>query len=358
MGARVSAELLEPDRATLSVLGRAEREIDLLARLTPRNAQRELARLGEAFARGETLAPAFEYGPAPELGPLRRALESAARALESRGALCRLYAERALEFELEARIAEHVGKPGLGRVAATRFTQPNPCLSEACRAFVDAALSLSQPSEPELHRSDDWDDPRSLCSTLSRRAREADVRVRVEITRAQLAVATAGDGVVGVRPGVMLSRACAERIAVHELFGHALPRDRARHALPALLRIGSARSSETEEGRALLLEQRATLMSAKRKRELAFRHLASVSTRAGASFHETASALSERGAPPRLALEIATRAQRGGGLAREIVYLPAWFELRAELALDPALEAWLERGRLSSVAARALAALG
>lgn len=354
----MSSELLEPDRATLSVLGRAERAIDLLLRVTPRNVEHELSRLAERLARGSRLEPRFEYEPAPDLSALRSELAAAARALEQGGALFGLYAERALELELEARIAEQVGRAELRRLAAARFASPSAALAEECRAFVASALSLPDPSELELHRSDDWDDPRSLCATLSRRAREAGVRVRIEITRAQLAVATAGDGVVGVRPGMMLSRASAERIAVHELFAHALPRERARHALPALLRIGSSRSSEAEEGRALLLEDRATLMNTERKRELALRHLAAVSTRDGASFHDTALLLAKRGAAPRLALEITTRAQRGGGLAREIVYLPAWFEVRAELRREPALEAWLERGRLSLAAARALAALG
>jgi hypothetical protein len=349
--------LLEPDRATLNLLGRAEREIELLARVTPRNARRELARLGEALARGAKLEPEFDYAPPPVLGALRRELTAAARALEPRGALCRLYAARAIELELEARIVENVGDPELRRVAVLRFTEASTPIAEACRTFVEAALSLLEPSDPELHRSDDWDDPRSLCSTLSRRAREADVRVRIEIAGGQLAVATAGDGVVGVRPGLMLSRASAERIAVHELFGHALPRERARYAVPALLRVGAAGSSEAEEGRALLLEERATLMNTSRKRELALRHLAAASTRDGASFHDTASVLLQRGAPPAAALEIAARAQRGGGLAREIVYLPAWFELRAELEREPSLEAWLERGRLSVAAARTLAAL-
>jgi hypothetical protein len=354
----VSSELLEPDRATLSVLARAEQEIGLLARLTPTNADAEIARLSAAFARGERLKPEFRYAKAPDLGALRSELNARARTLEGRGALCRLYAERALELELEAQIAEHVGTPGLARLAALRFAAPDSNLAKECDAFVEAALALSEPHDGELHLSDDWSDPKSLCSTLQRRAREADIRVRVEIVRGQLAIATAGDGVVGVRPGVKLSRASAERISVHELFGHAMPRERARHALPQLLRIGSARSSEAEEGRALLLEARGLLMNTTRKRELAFRHLAASATRTGQSFEQTARALSERGARARMAIEIATRAQRGGGLAREIVYLPAWFELRRELDEDPSLEALLERGRLSLAAAKVLAGLG
>jgi hypothetical protein len=249
-----------------------------------------------------------------------------------------------------------VGAKGLARLAAVRFAEPDARAQKECDAFVKSALSLPESHAGELHLSDDWNDPKSLCATLSRRAREADIRVRVEIVRGQLAIATAGDGVVGVRPGVRLSRASAERIAVHELLGHAMPRERARHALPELLRIGSARSSEAEEGRALLLEARGSLMNTTRKRELAFRHLAACATRAGQSFDQTVRALCERGAGARPAIEIATRAQRGGGLAREIVYLPAWFELRRELQVDPSLEALLERGRLSVPAAKVLAA--
>jgi hypothetical protein len=60
------------------------------------------------------------------------------------------------------------------------------------------------------------------------------------------------------------------------------------------------------------------------------------------------------GASLEQASELTLRAHRGGGLGRELVYLPAYFMLRAAFAGEPGLERWLERGRLDLETARRL----
>jgi hypothetical protein len=69
---------------------------------------------------------------------------------------------------------------------------------------------------------------------------------------------------------------------------------------------------------------------------------------------ETVARLTRLGAALEESAEIALRAHRGGGLAREIVYLPAYLEVKEALARDPGLERFLERGRISLDAARKL----
>jgi hypothetical protein len=51
---------------------------------------------------------------------------------------------------------------------------------------------------------------------------------------------------------------------------------------------------------------------------------------------------------------VAARVHRGGGLGREIVYLPARFRVRAAFETDASLELMFERGRVSVDAARIL----
>ena len=76
----------------------------------------------------------------------------------------------------------------------------------------------------------------------------------------------------------------------------------------------------------------------------------------GADFVETARMLAAHGAarvPD--ALRIAARVHRGGGLGREVVYLPALLRVEAALLAGPALAAVLGAGRVSVEAAPALA---
>ncbi|HEY3497632.1 MAG TPA: tyrosine/phenylalanine carboxypeptidase domain-containing protein, partial [Polyangiaceae bacterium] len=225
----------------------------------------------------------------------------------------------------------------------------------ACEAFAEQALAARYPEPERRHLSDDTADPASLARVLARRARELGLPLRVEVRASQLATAATGEGIVVVRPGVMLSAAAGERIAVHELLGHALPRARALHAPFRLFRAGTARSADHEEGRALLAERRAGLLDPERRRELALRHRAALAVRDGAEPHETVARLEALGASRDAARELARRAHRGGGLARELVYLPALFAVESALAEEPALERWLERGRLDLHAARLFA---
>jgi hypothetical protein len=49
---------------------------------------------------------------------------------------------------------------------------------------------------------------------------------------------------------------------------------------------------------------------------------------------------------------------RGGGLCRELEYLPAWLRFVAASETEPDVAAWLARGRLSLAAARVVEAEG
>jgi hypothetical protein len=354
----------EPRSEPLDSAGRrligAEETIALVPRATPKNARSEIQRLAALAKRRERLRPAFRYDPVPDLGHVRRELERLARDTVAYGRLGALHAARAEELELEARLVERIGAPSFAELARTRFRAPDCVLRERVAAFVEAALAGSPP-EPDartrLTASDDRNEPSSLVQKLLRHAAELALPLRVEIRPGQLAIAATGHGIVAIRPGVLLSADTAARIARHELFGHALPRARSVHARYSLLRAGTAGSVESEEGRALVIETRAGLFDSARRRELALRHLAALSVRQGADFEETVRALAARGAEHLSAIEIAARVHRGGGLARELAYLPAYHEVKDAFSERPELERWFERGRVSLAAARELEAL-
>lgn len=332
----------------------AEERIQLLTRVAPKGLAAELARLSADFARGKALVITRWGEPAVELAPVRRALERVRAVTQPLGPFGVLHAERAAELELEARLVEALGTPRFRALAAERFPPPAAALARECDGFVKEALSLAEPAAPALHRSDDDSDPKSLVARLRSRARELGLALQIRTTGDQLAAAATGDGVVSVRSGAWLGAAAAERIATHELFGHALPRARARHAPWTLFRAGTLGASDDEEGRALLAEERARMLDVERRRELALRHVAALGVRAGAAPRDTCVELVELGVPLERAVDLTLRVQRGGGLARELVYLPAYFAVKRAFAETPALESWFERGRVGLRAAAVL----
>ena len=347
------------DSAAMSLLS-AEERIALGARATPLEFHAEIERLVALSERRARLRPAFRYAPAPDLGSVRRALAAVVQSAPAFGRLGRLVARRAEELELEARLAERVGSPGFATLANERFRAPTGSLEERVASFVAAAFAAHAPDQGvvALTASDDALSPASLLNRLVRRAAELALPIRIEVRKQQLAVAATGRGIVAIRPNVMLTAASVERIASHELLAHALPRLRSERASFALLRAGTAGSVEAEEGRAVLVEERTGTLDVARRRELALRHVAAVALRSGAEFHDTVSELVARGAGQRAAIEIAVRVHRGGGLGRELVYLPAYCEVRAAFAREPELERWFDRGRVGIEAARELHANG
>jgi hypothetical protein len=83
-----------------------------------------------------------------------------------------------------------------------------------------------------------------------------------------------------------------------------------------------------------------------------------MSVRDGATWVETTRMLLSLGTELDEAVDIASRAHRGGGLARELVYLVAFSRVRRAFDADPECESWLERGRVSAAAVADLRRLG
>src|SRR5688572_29139035 len=112
------------DSAGLALLS-VEETIALIERAIPLNARAEVERLSTANVMNRRLRPAFAYERAPNLGALRSGLETLARDVGGQGRLGALYAARAEELELEARMVEHVGTPSFQLLASRRFREPS-----------------------------------------------------------------------------------------------------------------------------------------------------------------------------------------------------------------------------------------
>jgi hypothetical protein len=338
-------------------LQRAERETQLFWRATPEDPRAASVALAASVRTGRAYRP-LRPGPAVDLSAIRGALAAIESRLTGEGPIAELVVARARELSLEASLAEALYSTELPALAAARFPAPSGELAFAVDELVARALAHAPPPAVAEHRSDDAADARSLVSRLRRGASEMALPLRIEIRSRQLAVAATGEGLVAVRPFVMLTREASERVAVHELFAHALPRFRAATLGVGLLRAGTARSGDHEEGRAILIEERRGFLGAERLHDLALRHRAALSVRASATPEETVKLVLELGATLDRALDLALRVHRGGGLAREIVYLPSYVEVCAAFAAEPTLETWFERGRMSLAGARCFAEHG
>lgn len=338
-------------------LSRAERKIALIDRSRPKNLESEASRALAAWARGEPRNPAWAYAPPAELGEVREKLDIIGAALDVGDDLARLYAERARELGLEAELAESVGTTRFRELATRRYGHPLDASPSYARAKVWATL------EPGLRRakrfrSDDATRSESLLSLMQQGVRELGLPFGVVVRNDLTSAAAISEDAILIQADLELSEREARRIAIHELHGHALPRVRARREPLGLMRVGSARGADEEEGRALLMERRHGLFSIERQVELGRRHLAAWAVAEGADWVETVRSLTLLGTELDAAMSLASRVHRGGGLARERVYLPALLHLEDVFDDDPELEGWLERGRVSVAAARTLASLG
>lgn len=336
--------------ASLTALGRETRP--LLA-LTGDDVVRERARLARALRRGERLEPRLSPVQVALRPDLDARLDDAARRATDAGPAAALYAARIDEMRADAEILRAVGRPerlrplcrarfGCGRVLV-RWGGATVDLAAFARAIVSAVAPTREPRRLAARAPADRPCVEALARRLVRRV-GLDVSIRVEPRLT--ASAASGD-----RTLLLADRAFgvreALRVLVHEVLGHLTVAANGRAQPLGLCAIGTAGSLVDQEGLAVLLEERSGLLDAARLRMLAGRVLAVDSVHQGASFTETARALvREHGFDPSDAVVLAERAHRGGGLARDAIYLRGWLRVREAVARDEsALEA-LWRGRV------------
>jgi hypothetical protein len=341
--------LKSADRA----LSLAAGQIQLIRAVTPANAESELALLERAFRRGSPRPPSWIYDGSAASPELCLALEKLASFLDGISALGAVYAARARELLVEAAIIDAVGTARLRTRAEERFIpRTEQGLQDLAQADdLAAAWTLSgsgsneRLTDEDRVKSCDIYNPSSLVSRMSCEAGRQRLAVRVVLQPGLASLAATGDGVILVAPAKWVARRDVERTVLHEIAGHALPRARAGAEELGIFALGTAQGIDDQEGRALLIEESAGFLDAGRRRELGLRHLAARATLEGQCFIDVVGLLLNRAATVQEAVRIAARVQRGGqgsgGLAREVVYLPAY--LRVRRALGGPLAAVIER---------------
>lgn len=305
----------------------------------------EAARSGARLERGAARTAARAD---PEL---RVALEPIAEGRDERGGvLGALAAARAEELLLELEMIDAMETPALRPLGRRRYLRGDAFearADEVARAWAGAP----ERDEGELRALDDPRDPRSLVSRLRAELSRRGVPFRVTVRPGLAALAATAPGEVQVAAGRRATDEAIARTVVHEVLGHAVPMHLAASEPHAVMAYASAQGGDEQEGYALVWEERSGHLEGRRRRELAWRHLGARAVQGGADLDEVVRGLLSLGAELEAALRVALRVSRGGGLARECVYLPAWLRVRAS---DPRLREVLGRGRVTVEAARAL----
>lgn len=333
----------------------AVRSVRLLGSVVPRNAAPERARLVEAFESGHEATPRWTYARTDHAA-LRKALaRAAARLAAEPHPIAQLYAARARELEIEAALASEAGTGVLGALARARFRSASPqAAGEAtilARKWINEGREASA-EETETIESDSTG-PGSLLTRMREEVSRLGLPFAVVAQPSLSALAATGERHILIAAGRKVTRDDVERTVMHEIEAHAIPRTRASQARLAIFQIGTARGIDDQEGLAIVLEERGNFLSAKRKRELAARHLAVEAMDGGARFPENVQALvKEHGLTPRDAVLVAERVYRGGdgstpGLGRERIYLEAFLRVRDHLAKKPTDEGILTSGQVS-----------
>jgi hypothetical protein len=260
--------------------------------------------------------------------------------------------ERAQELEFELSLAHAETSEEFRRWASCRYPVEENLLEQARRLAESWLLTPVEPGEGESSLVDLAAQFVSWC-----REEQIDVPVRSARIRSRAAV---GADCLFVAEGTRVALGEARRLFVHEVRGHLLPRRRAAIELLPPGRVGAARADMDEEGHAVFLEETERLLGPARRRELAVRHLLAEAVRlpnGQRAAARLALELREDGFDSQVLASSLVRVTRGGGLGREIIYLPGLLRVRAA-AKEPELLARLATGRFSLEAAQLIGQRG
>lgn len=340
----------------------------LLPALTADNAFEERHRLVACIERGECAVPSWTRKKTRVEKTVWYSLAAARRLAEASPADA-LYASRLDELELDLSLIDALGDSRrVHALTARRFGTgampvPTPSgsttLGDVARTILDVIDDSHEPRTLPAEAKD----PRaaSLANVIRTIAAEAELPVEVKVEPRLVAAAATGDRIVFIAQR-MFGANEAIRLAVHEVLGHLTAAANGRTQALGLLEVGTAGSFTDQEGLAIWLEEQAGVLDGRRLRTLAARVLAADHVHAGATFGDTARELVRlHGFPASDAVSIAERAYRGGGVARDVVYLHGWLRVRSVLERGSMTVDELRSGRIGVadvVPLRALAQRG
>jgi uncharacterized protein (TIGR02421 family) len=353
-------------RVYIDAVARADRAIDdiatrfdFLLAVTPINAE---AAWAEFKAGKFKRAPAFLYRPlSVDVEESKRALFSVALDHFEDPVLGTLYREKQQELDLQLSLLAARETPRFIELGRALYGSVEPRLLKAARSILEDTKpgAKKSPAETADYRLVEKR-ARAMIARYSEQssAFATPVEVRDDLPSGLMV----SNGRLLISRSTAMDRARVEPLLSHEVGVHMLTYfNGSGHGL-RLFRTGLAGYEGTQEGLAVLAEYLAGGMTIPRLRLIAARVLACAEMLDGASFADNFALLTKsHGFSESGAFNLLLRVYRGGGLAKDAIYLRGLLEILAHLgnggSLDPF---WLGKiaashfGIIQELAARGL----
>jgi len=311
----------------------------------------ERERLASVVARGGHAKPRWQWRPLPVDPAAWRELDRA-RLLSEGSVAPGLYLDRLEELETELLLLESLGITKRVRPMAARLygTGSEPVDGDPTVTLLDAAHDiLSTTTDDAEAKTVPAVCPKGkgLSALMLAYAEAVGIHIAIRVDSGLIANAAVGERTVFIADRRFGARE-AKRLATHEVLGHLVSAFNGRTQLLGIFGVGTAGSYGDQEGVSIYLEELAGLLDASRRRTLAGRLLATHAMHSGVTFGDAARALTfEHGFTSVDAVTLCERSYRGGGVARDAVYLGGWLKVRAALLQGRATIEELQSGKTS-----------
>ncbi|MEM8607107.1 MAG: tyrosine/phenylalanine carboxypeptidase domain-containing protein [Myxococcota bacterium] len=313
----------------------------------------ERQRLVTLVERGEHAKPRWVWKGVAIDPALWRDLDRA-RCLAEQSIAPALYLGRLEELETELLLLESLGKPKRVRPMAARLfgTGSEAVHDGSSDRVLDAAHHILAAVEPDPDPEPKTvpaasDDELCLRDLMLRHAKALGIHIAVRVDPRLIANAAVGERTVFIADRLFGARE-ARRLATHEVDGHLVSSFNGRAQRLGVLAVGTAGSYGDQEGIAIFLEELSGFLDGSRQRTLAGRLLATHAMHAGVAFGDAARVLvEEHGFTPSDAVTLCERSFRGGGVARDAVYLASWLRVRKAVIEGNVSLSELQLGKVS-----------
>lgn len=306
--------------------------LDLLLHVTPVNSE---AAWSEFKASRFERTPQFHYRPRPiDPGLAKRELYAIPIETVEDAALEHLYSCKRDELDRQISMVGDRNTARFLHGSLQVYGSIDEALLWEAESLIDAvnereAAGVISTAQPAIDAEAFAMRARELLAVYADQAGETVARVEVRHDVSGLLVSN-GNLLIGHDTRVSEGR--ADAALAHEIETHVLTHYNGRQQRFRQLAVGTAGYEALQEGLAVLAEFLVGELDAHRLRLLGARVLAVASMIEGADFIETFRRLRERcGLPPRSAFATAMRVHRGGGFAKDLIYLRGLSQLLAHV---------------------------
>ena len=333
-------------RAFVDAVSRADKAMDEIATsfdfllaVTPINAD---AAWQEFKAGGFAKAPRFLYRPLTvQVDVQKKALFSIGLDHFEDPVLLDLYREKQQELDLQLSMLAARETPRFLEFSRVLYGPVEPSLLEAANDILARTArkrGRTRPADDDVGSA--FVERKALAMIKSYAGERCDFAATVELRDDLPAGLMVSGGRLLISRSTVMSRGRVEALLSHEVGVHLLTYFNGSAQGLRLFRSGLAGYEGVQEGLAVFAEYLVGGMTVARLRLIAARVVACAAMLDGASFPETfASLMREHGFAERQAFNLTLRLYRGGGLAKDAIYLRGLLEvlhhLRSGGSLDP-----------------------